>query len=201
MSKSTQSQSIEVCLDPSIVQLEDPNCRYLAPSWSWASAEGEIYHNLLLGLNTRLRRLAQVRSISTKPAQGKAFGQVEGGELSLKAFLLKLPTHYQTEEGLETAARLDYRNATAPDSMIYFVPFIVIDPELHPSKASRQFIGIFVQRDPEFEDPRLENVPFRRVGYGSFAETFHRKFLKPGSWEELCSLSHPELYGQDLIIV
>jgi hypothetical protein len=64
--------------------------------------------------------------------------------LLLKVFLLKLPTPYQTEEGLKTVARLDYYNATALDLIIYFIPFIVINPEQHLLKVSWQFLGIFV---------------------------------------------------------
>ncbi|KAI0458969.1 heterokaryon incompatibility protein-domain-containing protein [Xylaria acuta] len=178
-----------------------PQTAYRAPSWSWASVEGEVYYEPSSRSVSRIisQTLVQIRSISTEPRRGDAYGEIKGAELALKAFLIELPNPLQQREGPKMG-HLDNRHSIRQDLMIHFVPFAEVRWSQSMLEHSRDFAGIFVQRCHEFESQDRPQI-FRRVGYGMFIERLHRDLLDKNSWATLCGLSQPELYGQYLIIV
>ncbi|KAI0193788.1 heterokaryon incompatibility protein-domain-containing protein [Xylaria flabelliformis] len=186
---------------PRISVMNIPQTRYRAPSWSWASVEGEVYYEPTSRSVSRIitQKLVQIQSISTEPRRGDAYGEIKGGELVLKAFLIELPDPLQQRE-VPRMCHLDNRHSIRQDVMIYFVPLVEVRWSQTMLEHSRDFAGIFVQRCHELDNSDRPQT-FQRVGYGMFIERLHRDLLDQNSWAMLCGLAQPELHGQNLTLI
>ncbi|TRX94715.1 hypothetical protein FHL15_004487 [Xylaria flabelliformis] len=173
-----------------------------APSWSWASVEGEVYYEPTSRSISRIitQKLVEIQSISTEPRRGDAYGEIKGGELALKAFLIELSDPLQPRE-VPRMCHLDNRHSIRQDVMIYFVPLVEVWwSQSMLIEHSRDFAGIFVQRCHELDNSDRPQT-FQRVGYGMFVERLHRDLLYQNSWAKLCGLTQPELHGQSLTLI
>ncbi|KAI0865360.1 heterokaryon incompatibility protein-domain-containing protein [Xylaria cubensis] len=186
---------------PRISVTNIPQTGYRAPSWSWASVEGEVYYEPTSRGVSRIitQKLVQIQSISTEPRRGDAYGEIKGGELALKAFLLELPDPLQQRE-VPRMCHLDNRHSIRQGVMIYFVPLVEVRWSQSLLEHSRDFAGLFVQRCHELDNSDRPQA-FQRVGYGMFIERLHRDLLDQNSWAMLCGLEQPELHGQNLTLV
>lgn len=158
--------------------------------------EGEVYYHPRRSIS---QTLVQIRSVNTVPRHGNVYGEIQGGELALKAFLLELPNSNQMQRGV-IVGHMDNRHAIGQDSMIYFIPFAEVEESQSSPEHCRTFAGVFVQQYSKL-DCLDKPLSFRRVGYGEFSGRLHRDFLDSNSWAELCGLSQPNFYGQDLVII
>ncbi|KAF4446333.1 HET-domain-containing protein, partial [Fusarium austroafricanum] len=163
---------------------------YRAPSWSWASIDGQVQMTHNLPYATKV--LIQCTSISVMPKTGHAFGQVTAGEFRLKGRLFEILDIATRRMNLKMRGqcRLDYGSSADLEEKTYFLPLAKIADK----RSGANFQGLFVQEAVAPSD--TSERKFKRVGMGTILE--HRdvvngstdcNILDDVSWESLLLMS------------
>ncbi|KAF2865486.1 heterokaryon incompatibility protein-domain-containing protein [Massariosphaeria phaeospora] len=175
---------------------------YRAPSWSWASKTGRIFHHGQAGsLYRELRLLIKIDSIRTVPKSDDPFGQLIGGEIRSKGTLFEITKNNLAEINAGDLHCLDDAAIGDGPQSIYFLPLQEVhDPDFD---ALLIFTGLYL-RVKEGSEPD-EHI-YERVGADSRMIAFDEdvrngRFLSTQQWQQLLD---PQSYldaGEDIIIV
>ncbi|KAH8881099.1 HET-domain-containing protein [Thozetella sp. PMI_491] len=146
---------------------------YVAPSWTWASIEGEV--DPFWPSKKISQPLVEILLASVQAAGDDPFGQVTGGELHLKGILFKIPPialikesdQLQNEEFDAWAFGLDHCGIAYWEDQSFFLP-LAISPDA--SEWDNLVVcGLIVQQAANFEDTGA----YTRVGFAIVSEDGH----------------------------
>ncbi|VUC27695.1 unnamed protein product [Clonostachys rosea] len=165
-----------------------PPSTYLAPSWSWASIDGQVQMTHKFSQTTKA--FIQCTSLWVAPKARDVFGQVTAGELRLKGRIFEIQdiATRRTNLKLGGQCRLDY--GADLGEKIYFLPIAKIADK----RPAARFQGLFVQEAIVPSDASEQK--FKRVGMGTIMEvrdvvngSTHCNILDDVSWESLLLMS------------
>ena len=104
-------------------------------------------HTTKIRFNTIFKLLVQIRSISMESRHGNVFGEIKGGELALKGFLIEMPQPLDSPEmdSLYWDNKCGIRQDLTTYLTTYFIPFALRQNHSFENRF-RNIYGILVQR-------------------------------------------------------
>ena len=135
--------------------------------------------------------LAEFVSVHLVPKSEDVFGQLIGGELTLRGVLFGISNPAENRNSFQ--GWLDDRERANLDILLYFLPLA----ELRLRDQPRAFAGLFVQVAEKISDRRV----FQRIGCRMFNKGFGPQFLDAGQWEKLENLHSSVEQGELITLV